>query len=48
MKLFDPERLMYEDELPDDMTDDEYSRWFDLSFVSFVRMGPSIVGLTSK
>lgn len=33
--------LMYEDELPQDITDAEYSEWFELSaIVEGVRMGP--------
>jgi hypothetical protein len=35
--------LMYEDELPADMTDEEYERWFaDSAVVDGVRMGPKI------
>lgn len=33
---------MYEDELPDDISDDDYSWWFENSFVDGVRMGPKI------
>jgi len=33
---------MYEDELPDDMSDKEYSWWFENSFVNIVRIGPVI------
>ena len=33
---------MYEDELPEDMSDKLYSWWFDNSFVDGVRMGPKI------
>jgi hypothetical protein len=33
-------RVMYEDELPADMTAQEYSAWFAKSFVDGVRMGP--------
>ncbi len=33
--------LMYEDELPENMTDAEYSEWYDKSsIVDGVRMGP--------
>ena len=35
--------IMYEDELPNDISDEEYSQWFDNSFVDFVRMGPKIM-----
>jgi hypothetical protein len=32
---------MYEDELPEDMTDKEYSRWYEQSkVIGGVRMGP--------
>ena len=34
---------MYEDELPDDISDEMYSKWFDNSFVDFVRIGPKII-----
>ena len=30
---------MYEDELPEDITDDEYDRWYAQSWVDFVRLG---------
>lgn len=33
---------MYEDELPDDISKELYSWWFDNSFVDDVRMGPKI------
>ena len=33
---------MYEDELPDNISDELYSWWFDNSFVDFVRIGPKI------
>jgi hypothetical protein len=34
-------RLMYEDDLPADMTDEEYKKWFEKSSVLWgVRMGP--------
>ena len=35
--------LMYEDELPEDISDDMYSWWFDHSFVDGVRIGPKII-----
>jgi hypothetical protein len=38
---FDHNRVMYEDELPEDMTDDEYAAWFALSWVDGVRLGPT-------
>lgn len=31
---------MYEDQLPDDMTDADYDAWFALSWVDGVRLGP--------
>ena len=34
--------IMYEDELSDDISDEEYSQWFENSFVDFVRMRPKI------
>ena len=34
--------LMHEDELPEDITDKEYSWWFGNSFVDGVRVGPKI------
>lgn len=38
-----PEGFVYEDELPEDMTDDAYREWFDRSMiVGGVRMGPRI------
>jgi len=33
---------MYEDELPEDISDELYSWWFDNSFVDGVQMGPKI------
>lgn len=35
-------KLIYEDELPDDISDEMYSWWFDNSFVDFVRIGPKL------
>ena len=35
--------LMYEDELPEDISDELYSWWFDHSFVDGVRIGPKII-----
>ncbi len=35
--------LMYEDELSEDITDEEYAAWFDKSFVDGVRLGPRFV-----
>lgn len=32
---------MYEDELPDNMTDEEYSQWYENSWVDGVRIGPT-------
>lgn len=32
--------LMYEDELPSDISKEVYDRWFDNSFVDIVRIGP--------
>jgi len=34
--------IMYEDDLPDNISEDLYSWWFDNSFVDIVRMGPKI------
>ena len=34
--------IMYEDDLPDDISEELYSWWFDNSFVDGVRMGPKI------
>jgi hypothetical protein len=44
---FDASYETYEDELPDDMTDEDYAEWFDESYVDGVRIGPSPVRLTS-
>jgi len=33
---------IHEDELPDDMTPVEYDRWYENSYVDFVRVGPKI------
>ena len=33
---------MYEDELPDDISKETYSWWFDNSIVDGVRIGPRI------
>lgn len=33
----------YEDDLPDDMTDEDYDEWFKYSTVDFVRKGPGVV-----
>jgi hypothetical protein len=37
---FDLLGVIHEDELPEDMTDDDYDAWFDLSYVDFTRVGP--------
>ena len=34
--------IMYEDELPDDISKESYSWWFDNSFIDGVRVGPKI------
>jgi hypothetical protein len=40
-KHFVENPLMYEDELPEDMTDSEYSEWYEQSYVlDGVRVGP--------
>lgn len=31
---------MYEDELPEDMSQEDYDTWFEKSSVDFVRIGP--------
>ena len=36
------DEYMYEDELPEDMTDEEYDEWHKHSFVDGVRIGPKI------
>ena len=33
---------MYEDELPDSISDQQYKWWFENSFVDIVRQGPKI------
>ena len=42
MRLYDFNLTVpcYEDELPQDMTDEDYSTWHELSYVDFVRIGP--------
>jgi len=37
--------LMYEDELPEDMSQTDYDWWFDNSFVDIVRIGPRLGSL---
>lgn len=32
--------FMYEDELPEDISQEDYDTWFEKSFVDFVRIGP--------
>jgi hypothetical protein len=34
------EPVCYEDDLPDDMTEEDYDVWFMLSWVDIVRIGP--------
>jgi len=41
-------QLMYEDELPEDISDEIYSQWFENSFVDFVRVGPKITKKEKK
>ncbi len=36
------ENMIYEDELPEDITDELYSWWYDRSVVDIVRMGPPL------
>lgn len=36
---------VYEDELPDDMTDMDYDEWFEFSWVDLVRVGPPPIRL---
>lgn len=36
--------LVYEDELPLEITKDQYNWWYDRSFVDIVRVGPRISG----
>ena len=40
----EPWPLVYEDELPDDITDEQYDWWYDRSFINGVRIGPKIPG----
>jgi len=40
-------KIIYEDELPKDISDEEYSAWFLQSWVDIVRVGPKI-HFTSK
>jgi hypothetical protein len=40
--LYNLYKLTFEDELPADLTDEEYALWFSLSTVDGVRIGPSI------
>jgi hypothetical protein len=44
---FSRDELCYEDELPEDMTDEDYHEWFIKSYVDIVRIGPkpSRIGL---
>jgi len=38
--IFDGRELMFEQDLPEDMTDEQYSKWFDNSLLVWgVRMG---------
>lgn len=39
-------KLIYEDDLPQDITEEQYDWWFDRSIVDFVRMGPPIKNKT--
>jgi hypothetical protein len=34
-------RVVYEDQLPPDMSDAEYAEWFSRSWVDGVRIGPA-------
>ena len=36
--------LVFEDDLPDDITDEQYDWWYDRSYVNGVRIGPKIHG----
>lgn len=45
---FDFDGRFYEDELPEDMTDADYSEWFDNSWVDIVRMGPTPIRLRER
>ena len=38
----DKTKVVYEDELPEDMTDEDYAIWFKYSWVNGVRMGYDI------
>lgn len=42
--LFDGTQTVHEDELPDDMTEEDYASWYPLSRVDFVRVGPKPIG----
>ena len=33
-------KIMFEDELPEDMPQEDYDKWFDMSWVDGVRVGP--------
>ena len=35
--------IQYEDELPEDITHEEYKEWYSKSWVDGVRVGPSFV-----
>lgn len=35
-------KLINEDDLPKDITEEQYDWWYDRSFVDFVRVGPDI------
>ena len=39
--IFDMSKIAYQDELPD-MPDNIYNAWYELSYVDFVRVGPSV------
>lgn len=41
--VFDDTQTVHEDELPEDMTAEEYGKWFTRSWVDGVRMGPKPV-----
>ena len=34
--------FIYEDELPEDISQEDYDSWYERSFVDFVRIGPSL------
>lgn len=36
--------LVYEDDLPENITDEQYDWWYDRSYVDGVRVGPRIPG----